>query len=405
VSFAITRYVTMLSASTDERTMEKKQTTKKQHYISQGLLRLFSNDGKHIYECMIPQHKVYRARISDAMEENYTYEHPLLEDNTLESAFAAIESSFIPQIRTIVDDVLSFKKSTDEIYEKLSPLLEIFLLFYYRSGAVLSDFCYGIDNMEAKKRLRIGRLCEIITTRSYLKKLANSIRIGYKFSLLYSCKGQFVISDQYIATVALAYKNQFANTSNRAIGMRDTMVLLPLSNSLYVALFNGTVPQYIKQNQICNLTEAEVFQINKIIFHNSFKKCAGSSLDILDSLYQEKYFSYGTTQVFFGDDSSGVGGYTNKKEIFLYHEDEEICTYHIQYALRYRELRDEHGKAHLRNIECPCGSGIKFKACCLHKYFRAFQALEETQKPILQNYHITGCIFEMPIYEFWHSKG
>lgn len=75
MSFAITRYVTMLSASTDERTMEKKQTTKKQHYISQGLLRLFSNDGKHIYECMIPQHRVYRARISDAMEENYTYEH------------------------------------------------------------------------------------------------------------------------------------------------------------------------------------------------------------------------------------------------------------------------------------------------------------------------------------------
>lgn len=33
--------------------MEKKQITKKQHYVSQGLLRLFSNDSTHIYECLI----------------------------------------------------------------------------------------------------------------------------------------------------------------------------------------------------------------------------------------------------------------------------------------------------------------------------------------------------------------
>ena len=88
--------------------MEKKQITKKQHYVSQGLLRLFSNDGKHIYECMISQQKVYRAKISDAMEENYTYEHPLLEENTMENTFASIESTFIPKISAIAKDVLVF---------------------------------------------------------------------------------------------------------------------------------------------------------------------------------------------------------------------------------------------------------------------------------------------------------
>ena len=81
------------------------------------------------------------------------------------------------------------------------------MLFYYRSGAVLAEFSYGINDSEAKKRLRVRRLLEVITTRSYLKKLANSIRKGYQFSLLYSAMSQFVISDQYIATVALAYKN------------------------------------------------------------------------------------------------------------------------------------------------------------------------------------------------------
>lgn len=106
--------------------MDKKQITKKQHYVSQGLLRLFTNDGKHIYECMIPQHKVYRAKISDAMEENYTYEHPLLDENTLENTFASIESTFIPQICAIVKDVIESQKSIDEIYTQISSLLEIF---------------------------------------------------------------------------------------------------------------------------------------------------------------------------------------------------------------------------------------------------------------------------------------
>lgn len=385
--------------------MEKKQITKKQHYISQGLLQLFSNDGKHIYECLIPEHKVYRTKISDAMEENYTYEHPLLEDNTLENAFAGIESSFIPQISAIVDDILKNNKSVEEIREKIYSLLEIFLLFYYRSGAVLSEFSYGINDPEVKKRMRVRRLLEVITARSYLKRLANSICKGYQFALLYSVQGQFVISDQYIATVALSYKNQFVNTSNRAIGMRDTMILLPLSNCLYVALFNGDVPHYIKQKQLCTLSEAEIYEINKVIFHNSFKKCAASSLELLDSLQKEKYHSYGVTQVFFEKEGGGTGGYTNKKEIFLYPDDEDICTYHIQYAIKYREMKKLYGKAHLRNAKCPCGSGKKFKICCLSKYQRSFQAVEETQKPTLQNYHIPGCITGMPIFEFWHNEG
>lgn len=384
--------------------MEKKQITKKQHYISQGLLQLFSNDGKHVYECMIPFRKVYRANISDAMEENCTYEHPLLEENTLEDAFASIEREFIPQIVAIVDDVLASEKSVEALYERISSVFEVFLLFYYRSGAVLAEFSYGVNDSDAKKQLRVRRLLEVITTRSYLKRLANSLRKGYEFSLLYSNAGQFVLSDQYIATVALAFKNRFANSSNRAIGMKETMILLPLSHSFYVALFNGNAPEYIKPNQICNLTEAEVFQINKIIFHNSFKKCVSPSFELLDSLQKENYSSHGATQVFFGTDDGGVGGYTNKKEIYMYMDDEEISTHHLQYAFKYRELKKEHGKAHIRNIMCPCESGRKFKACCLPKYQRAFRAVEETQKPELQSYRIPGCVAEMPIYEFWCNE-
>ena len=208
--------------------MKKKQITKKQHYISQGLLKLFSDDGSHIYECLISSKKVYRTDIADAMEENYTYEHPLLEENTLEDAFATIEGNFIPQVDAIVNKLVSSENLTTDIYTQICQLLEIFLLFYYRSGAVLSEFCFGVDDHDTKKRLRIRRLLEIITTRSYLKQLATSIRTGYDYSLLHAGTSHFIICDQYIATVALSYKNQFANTSNRAIGMKDTMILIPL---------------------------------------------------------------------------------------------------------------------------------------------------------------------------------
>ena len=60
------------------------------------------------------------------MEENYTYEHPLLDENTLENTFASIESTFIPQICAIVKDVIESQKSIDEIYTQISSLLEIF---------------------------------------------------------------------------------------------------------------------------------------------------------------------------------------------------------------------------------------------------------------------------------------
>lgn len=128
------------------------------------------------------------------------------------------------------------------------------------------------------------------------------------------------------------------------------------------------------------------------------------SYEVLDSLQKEKYYSYEATQVFYENEHGGIGGYTNKKEIFLYREDEEICSNPIQLASKYRELRNNHGKAHLRNVKCPCGSGIQFKKCCLSKYSRAYQAIEETQKPFLQNYRIADCIAEMPIYEFWYNE-
>ena len=64
--------------------MRKQQFTKKQHYVSQGLLRLFSEDDTHIYECLTRDRRIYKTNIANAMEERDTYEYPLLKENTLE---------------------------------------------------------------------------------------------------------------------------------------------------------------------------------------------------------------------------------------------------------------------------------------------------------------------------------
>lgn len=38
--------------------------------------------------------------------------------------------------------------------------------------------------------------------------------------------------------MALSYKNKFSNASNRQIGMKDIMVLIPLSAKFYVVFYH-----------------------------------------------------------------------------------------------------------------------------------------------------------------------
>jgi hypothetical protein len=121
-------------------------------------------------------------------------------------------------------------------------------------------------------------------------------------------------------------------------------------------------------------------------------------------LSQQKYSSFGATRVFFGNNAGSCGGYTNKKEIFMYNDDQEISTYRLEYARKYRELKALYGKGYVRNILCPCHSGKKFKNCCLQKYNKAYKAVEETQQTIQPDYRIGEYIAEMPIYEFWNGE-
>ena len=99
-----------------------------QHYISQGLIKLFSQNKKFVFEFNLQNDKIYPEGISTTMSSKYTYEHPLLAGNTLEKAFKTVEDEYIPLVKEIVaalenNDI----KTAKTIVKAILPLV---LLFY-----------------------------------------------------------------------------------------------------------------------------------------------------------------------------------------------------------------------------------------------------------------------------------
>lgn len=60
--------------------------TKKQHYVSQGILKHFLNEQGKVFELLIEKKLIIPKRIQDTMEQNYVYEHPAFETNALEKS-------------------------------------------------------------------------------------------------------------------------------------------------------------------------------------------------------------------------------------------------------------------------------------------------------------------------------
>lgn len=106
----------------------------------------------------------------------------------------------------------------------------------------------------------------------YLWGLCDTISQFYESAVIVDEEERFLLSDQYISTVALSYKNKFSNASNRQIGMKDTMILLPLSAKYYVAFCHGKKPKYISKERFCLLDDTGVAEINNVIYKNSYVK-------------------------------------------------------------------------------------------------------------------------------------
>lgn len=188
----------------------------------------------------------------------------------------------------------------------------------------------------------------------------------------------------------------FGNVSNRHIGFKDIMILIPISSEYYyIVFYNGAIPPYIKSNKVNVLSIEEVMEINKIIVNNAYVKCVARDQKILELLCDEfKYKSPPIVQI--GNISGAVRGSTLKKEVFFFEKDE----YSFEFFLspewtRFRGLG--------RNEPCMCGSGKKFKKCCYDKFSGAKRIMDTIEyNKSSESYRVSSnAIMERSIDKFF----
>lgn len=328
-----------------------------QHYISECILGNFSNKNNQVYECLVNKGKIYLTNIRNSMMNRYTYEHPYFETNRIEKWFCEIEDYAGPEIKQIITTIDNHVASDTEfklIRDLVNKDLSTFIIFYYRSGALLLEYSFGQKNKDD----RILSMREKLVNSNYIGALAKSIIKNYNFAIIRSTEGEFLMSDQYISTAALSIKNKFLKISNRHMGLKDTIILIPISKNYYVVYFHGNVPPYIMKNKINILNEFQISEINGIIINNTYQKCVSNNKEsILKAMKQYEYFS--PSEILGGSHNGSSLGATLKKEVFFYYRDKKAW-----------ELIDSYPEWNIynnvnRNDLCPCGSNKKYKKCCL----------------------------------------
>lgn len=355
--------------------------TKKQHYITKKLLELFVSNNQ-IYEYILSSRTSYLTNISNAMCAKNIYEHIKLDTNTVENLLASTSDSRLPKA---IEKVLIFLESNDipgarkVIYENLPD----FVICYFRSGAVLTELRTSLNkNIEDKK---IEKFLSIVGDRKYLLDLSLTIMLGYKFTIIESSNDNFILSDQYISTCSLKPKCRFTNVSNRNIGLKDTVILIPINSKYYAFLYNGSNDLNLKDNIINKLSEEETTIINTAIYNNSYYKVAYKNQDDLKNIDKNStsIISPMTCIAMFSNNTS-IGTVT-KKEVFLIQKHKEAFEL-FESGLFIDGLNTK------RNELCPCKSGKKFKNCCIEKYDIVKEMYENLKINKQSNYRISNML-------------
>jgi len=325
---------------------------KRQHYISQGILKSFCNGSGGLYESMVFEKRLYGTSPLNAMCESYTYEHEDIAENRIENDFADLEGAIIPKIDALIGKVGAFDNGNgtiSEIKEQMFNLLPSMLIFYYRSNALLQEYSMG------DKKFRIPLMLKKILNDKYIFRLAKLIVENYSFCII-KAESAFLISDQYISTAALKIKSVFVDISNRHIGLKDTIILIPLSKDYYVAFWHSSDAKMFGKDSVNRLDKERTFRMNRAIINNSYTKCVGPDEAQLQNMSRE-WSHQSPTQIFIGHTEKSSSGFTKKKEIFYSRNDEEafdVLTNHTT----MRHFFEATG-----NDRCPCRDGKLFKNC------------------------------------------
>ncbi len=367
--------------------MNKLNITKNQHYVSQGVLKHFSDEKNKIFELFIEKELISKKCIDNTMSQKFVYEHPRIKTNTVENIFAKFESKAFPLIDGLIYEIennYENKQSIIGLMQTIKSIIPYVLLFYFRSGALLKE--YSMD-AEEPKNTKVERMLLNIMDVNYIRGLKDTICNYYKCGIIVDEKERFLLSDQYVSTVALMYKNRFSNASNRQIGMKETMILIPLTSKFYIVFYNGRIPSCIGENVFSVLNDDSVNEINNVIFQNSYVKCVGKSESELERVKSVPIESYSPIKCIMKYSDGSIQDRIIKREVFLYDEDKDMNAHSYEYMSTYiKDIKDKLG----RNDVCVCGSGIKYKKCCMKRYETVARILRETQNPRMQNYTIPG---------------
>jgi len=366
------------------------QITKNQHYIPQSLLHYFTNSDGRIFEILLRGKKIYPTNTINSMCETFTYEHEKLAVNTIEKYLAKIEGEVAAQVRDLIQTIEKMKYNKVDISivkTKVEKTLHNFILFYYRSGALLTEFS------SIKKEDKIPLLSEKILNHEYLDKLANVVKDFYKFAIIES-SDDFLISDQFISTSALKIKTQFFDLSNRHIGLNETLILIPISSRYYIAYWNTKSDFIFKEDTIHLLNEEEIKLVNTTIMNNSYNKCAGKKSERIEEVLPT-FREVSPTQIFAGGNPDGYSmGSIKKKEVFFFENERDAWELFESHSFMfYKDLG--------RNDPCKCSSGKKFKRCHLDSYTRVKEIMQTfgiSQREGIMKFYIWGVpVIEQPI--------
>lgn len=355
--------------------------TRKQHYIPQSLLKLFVS-GNQIYEYRISAKKSYLTNINNAMCERNIYEHIELNTNTVENVLANTSDSRLP---SAIKEVLINLENNNVIgaKETIYKNLPDFVICYFRSGAVLTELRTSLKkNIEDKK---IEKFLSIVGDRKYILSLSLTIMLGYKFTIIESSNNNFILSDQYISTCSLKPKSRFTNVSNRNIGLKDTVILIPITTKYYIFSYNGSNDLNLKDNIINKLSEKETNIINTAIYNNSYYKVAFKNKNDLENInkHTDSIISPTTCIAMFKNNKSIAT--VTKKEVFLLQKHKDA------YKL-FESCQFIDGLKAKRNDLCPCGSNKKFKHCCIEKYSIVKEMYNNIKLDNQNNYSISNIL-------------
>lgn len=359
--------------------------TKKQHFIAQSILELFF-DSQKVYEEIISKKKIFQSNIKDIMEINYFYELPEFKDNALENYFSA---NFESDMKLVVEEMIENIEKPELVYKILKDNIRFFIIAYYKSFAYITE--NTDDMLKTKGYEAVRKMLSNIFDENYIKALGETIIYGYEYCLIKS-ENEFLMSDQYISTAAINMKNQFLNGSNRNIGLKNTLILIPLTTSYYILLYNGVVSESIEANVINKLSVENIELINKVIYRNSYLKVVGSNENIIENvskLCAEHWLS--RTQCMTGDDNGPTSFYNNKKEVFLFEEEYDI--FELYQTLEFSKFLKLS-----RNDTCKCGSGKKYKKCCIDKIEKCKKMYSEVESKNKYLYRISDDLIAERIF-------